>query len=114
MSTRHSARAAKPSTKLLEATEPSPPVPSAEPASKRRKVAAALPAAKGKAAKGKGRGKGKANGAKTEEVEPEEEEEEEEEEEDPDRLYCICRQKDDGRPMVMCEECKEWCVYRAS
>ena len=29
----------------------------------------------------------------------------------PRKLYCSCRQPDDKTPMIMCVECKEWCVY---
>ena len=28
------------------------------------------------------------------------------------RAYCSCRQPDDGTPMILCSECKEWCVAR--
>lgn len=31
------------------------------------------------------------------------------EEQDPDRLYCTCKQKDDGKtPMIQCDACPEW------
>lgn len=26
-------------------------------------------------------------------------------------VFCICRGKDDGRPMVRCENCADWYVY---
>jgi hypothetical protein len=26
------------------------------------------------------------------------------------KMYCSCRQPDDGSPMILCAECKEWCV----
>lgn len=27
------------------------------------------------------------------------------------KIYCSCRQPDDGSPMILCSECKEWCAY---
>eukprot|EP01102_Stenamoeba_stenopodia_P002039 TRINITY_DN1181_c0_g1_i1.p1 TRINITY_DN1181_c0_g1~~TRINITY_DN1181_c0_g1_i1.p1 ORF type:complete len:507 (-),score=144.74 TRINITY_DN1181_c0_g1_i1:731-2251(-) len=42
-----------------------------------------------------------------EEKESDDEGSSEEGEEDPN-LYCICQQRDDGRPMIQCDGCNEW------
>ncbi|PWN53475.1 hypothetical protein IE53DRAFT_377314 [Violaceomyces palustris] len=69
----------------------------------------------------KGRGdqvEGEEKGSKEEErVEEEEdgedgEEEKEEEEEEDDKEYCVCKGKDDGRPMVWCVECDDWFHFK--
>ncbi|KAJ7765491.1 hypothetical protein DFH07DRAFT_1058909 [Mycena maculata] len=38
-------------------------------------------------------------------------EKEDKEEEADGNVYCVCRNGDDGSPMVNCGECDEWCVF---
>lgn len=28
------------------------------------------------------------------------------------KMYCSCRQPDNGSPMILCSECNEWCAER--
>jgi hypothetical protein len=34
--------------------------------------------------------------------------------EEDDNLYCICLERDDGRPLIQCEGCQNWCAFMRS
>lgn len=34
--------------------------------------------------------------------------------EEDDNLYCICLERDDGRPLIQCEGCQNWCASMRS
>ncbi|KAN0061931.1 Transcription factor bye1 [Thecaphora frezii] len=48
----------------------------------------------------------------TDDAQPAEDEQDPQESEEDDNVYCICKGKDDGTPMISCETCHDWFHFK--